>query len=205
MSKEFTEAFTKALAAMPEVGKGKEADMGDYSYKYADLHSILDAVRPVLAEHGLSVAQSTVNLDGKVGVETRIYHTSGHVETFGPLVLPAGNNAQGYGSAITYARRYSLTAALGIAPDEDDDGAGAVKAQQAPQRTDVREDPADWLKKNVEIFALWTKEQKTEAYKTAAEMLALEFPLTMDSAQRLFKHMQGAYYEEHPASDERPF
>jgi len=205
MSAEFAEAFTEALAEMPQIGKDKTADMGNYSYKYADLNTILEAVKPVLAKHGLTVAQSTVNIDSKVGVETRIYHESGHVETFGPLVLPAGNNAQGYGSAITYARRYSLTAALGIAPDEDDDGAEAVKAQQAPQRKDVEPDPADWLAQKVEIFGLWTKEQRVDAYKAATHALEPAFPLSQADAEKVFGHMADAYYEEHPSSDERPF
>ncbi len=118
-------AFTKAQAEFPTIPKTKIADMGTYSYKYADLGLIIDAVRPILFKHGLAFAQSAVTLDGKVGIETRIYHTEGHVEVFGPLYLPAGTDARSAGSAVTYARRYSLTAALGITSDEDADGAGA--------------------------------------------------------------------------------
>ena len=82
-------------------------------------------MRPILAKHGLAFAQSAVSDNGKIGVETRIYHTAGHVEYFGALYLPAGTDAKTAGGAVTYARRYSLTAALGITSDEDTDGAGA--------------------------------------------------------------------------------
>lgn len=123
---QWMEAFAKAQAEFPTIAKTKTADMGTYSYKYADLGDIIDAVRPILKEHGLAFAQSAVTQDGKIGVETRIYHTAGHVEIFGPLLLPAGSDARSAGSAVTYARRYSLTAALGITSDEDADGAGAV-------------------------------------------------------------------------------
>lgn len=192
---DFAKAFTDALAEMPQIGKDKTADMGNYSYKYADLNTILEAIRPVLKKHGLTVAQSAVNVDSKVGVETRIYHTSGHVEVFGPLVLPGGSNAQGYGSAITYARRYSLTAALGIAPDEDDDGARAVKATSST-RIDREPTPGEWLSTAVDAFGKWTEDERRAHYKTAMEMLAIDKLDSMDKADKVYQHMAGAYGEE---------
>jgi hypothetical protein len=127
---DWTEAFAKAQAEFPTIPKTKTADMGTYSYTYADLGDIIEAVRPILVKHNLAFAQSAVTQDGKIGIETRIYHTAGHVEIFGPLYLPAGNDARSAGSAVTYARRYSLTAALGITSDEDADGAGAVTPEE---------------------------------------------------------------------------
>lgn len=127
----WTEAFTKAQAEFPKIAKGKTVNTGSFSYKYADLGSIVDAVTPVLLEYGLSVAQSAVSDGGTVGVQTRIYHAAGHCESFGPLFLPGGNDPKAAGSAVTYARRYSLCAALGIAADEDDDGAAASKRQES--------------------------------------------------------------------------
>lgn len=130
----FASAFVKALAAMPDVHKDKKAqiktkDGGNFSYAYADLASIIALVRPVLAEHGLAHAQATDTLaDGTVSVTTRLYHVGGHVESFGTLTLAAGTDARQAGSAVTYARRYSLCAALGIAPDEDTDGEGVRTA-----------------------------------------------------------------------------
>jgi hypothetical protein len=129
----WAEAFSAAQTEFPPIGKGKSATIetrggGSYSYSYADLPTIIELVTPVLQKHGLSVGQSAVSLEsGQIGVETRVYHTAGHVETFGPLFLPGGNDARSAGSAVTYARRYSLCAALGIAPDDDDDAHAAVQ------------------------------------------------------------------------------
>lgn len=123
----WNQAFTSAQAAMPAITKDREADLGKFTYKYADLHSIIEAVRSVLAEQGLGFAQDTTsNESGLVGVSTRIYHEAGHVESFGPLLLPGGSDARSAGASITYARRYALCAALGIAADEDTDGHGAT-------------------------------------------------------------------------------
>lgn len=137
-AKEWAAAFAKAQAEFPPIHKGKTVDTGSFSYKYADLPSILDAVNPILKDNGLAIGQAVMSDDGKVGVETRIYHTSGHVEVFGPVYLNAGGDARSAGSAITYARRYSLCAALGIATDEDDDGGAA---SPRPERANNQRTP----------------------------------------------------------------
>ena len=133
----WAQAFADAQAELPEIPKSKTAEIptkngGRYSYTYADLSSVLAACRPILNKHGLSVAQSVGGDDRHVSVTTRIFHVGGHFEDFGPTVLPAGADAKGVGSAITYARRYGLCAALGIVPDEDDDGAAASR-RPAPE------------------------------------------------------------------------
>ncbi len=166
------EAFTKAQAEFPTIAKTKTADMGTYSYTYADLGDIIEAVRPILVEHGLAFAQSAVTLDGKVGIETRVYHTAGHVEVFGPLYLPAGNDARSAGSAVTYARRYSLTAALGITSDEDADGAGA---ETPPPDTASAEMPSDhhnraWAAYKESLGA----EEGAEHFRSGIESYGLE-------------------------------
>lgn len=128
---EFNAAFVAAAAQLADIVKGQTADTGSYRYSYADLASVTSAVRPTLAAHGLTVAQDvTGTTDGMVEITTRVYHTGGHVEIFGPLPMPRGRGPQDTGSAITYGRRYSLMAALGLAT-EDDDG---KQAQQAAER-----------------------------------------------------------------------
>lgn len=128
----WAQAFVAAQSEMPSIPKNKTVTTNKFSYSYADLPDIIDAVRPVLVKHGLGIGQTVEsNGPGTVAVTTRIYHSEGHSETFGPLTLPAGNDAQSAGSAITYARRYSLCAALGIAADEDDDGALAKRSSGA--------------------------------------------------------------------------
>ncbi len=171
-------AFTKAQAEFPTIAKTKTADMGTYSYTYADLGDIIEAVRPILVEHGLAFAQSAVTLDGKVGIETRIYHTAGHVEVFGPLYLPAGNDARSAGSAVTYARRYSLTAALGITSDEDADGAGAETPPDHHNRAWVAvsdalgyEDGTVYFKAGLESYGLIKREDRLSE-EQADELIA---------------------------------
>ena len=129
----WADAFTKAQAQLVNPPKKRTVNTGKFSYSYAELPDIIDSVRQVLAEHGLSFAQS-VEGAGSYGVTTRIYHRVGHCEEFGPLLLPAGSTAQEAGSAITYARRYALCAALGIAAEDDDDGAAASKGSGAGKR-----------------------------------------------------------------------
>lgn len=148
-------AFVAFQKGLPDIPKSKTADIrtdkGKYSYSYADLPDIIARIRPVLAEHGLAFAQSVEPGQAGITVTTRVYHREGHVESFGPLYLPAAADAQKAGSAITYARRYSLCAALGIAADEDDDANSAkewkaeakAKAESTPSSKGTGEHPQE--------------------------------------------------------------
>jgi hypothetical protein len=101
----------------------KDANNPAFNSKYADLSAVFDAVRPALAKHGLSVVQMPEHSDDALlHLTTRVCHKSGQwIE--GTMSIPVSKvNAHGYGSAITYARRYALSAALGVVADEDDDG-----------------------------------------------------------------------------------
>lgn len=140
-------ALVAACAELGPITKGREARVkmksgGEYRYSYADLGDALETVRPVLAKHGLAVVQDvTSDTDGRVGVITIVLHDSGDELRFGPLFLRGGSDAQQAGSAITYARRYALLAALGLAT-EDDDGQAASRPPRASQ---ARSEPAlDW-------------------------------------------------------------
>lgn len=109
--------------------------------RYADLAACLDAVQPALNEAGIAVLQKAVPCDAGVAVETVFMHESGETISCGTFHVPAAkNDPQGYGSALTYARRYSLMAACGIAP-EDDDG-NAASAPQRPAPASARKEPA---------------------------------------------------------------
>lgn len=142
---EFNRALLEAQRQFPTIHKGKTARIptkndGEYSYKYADLGDVMDAVLPILHKHDLALTQPLVYTEnGKVGVGTRIYHSSGHVEDFGELTLPAGNNPQAAGSALTYCRRYAACAALGIVADEDDDGRAASRPPESDYVEDLEE------------------------------------------------------------------
>lgn len=94
--------------------------------KYADLAANVEASREPLAKHGLAVVQEATTVDRGIAVATRLIHSSGQWIQFEPLTVPLSKqDAHGVGSAATYARRYSLGAALGLVA-EDDDGNGAV-------------------------------------------------------------------------------
>jgi hypothetical protein len=88
---------------------------------------VIAAVRPVLNKHGLVYAQFPTNLDGAPALETMLIHAeSGEdIAAVMPLVLTK-NDPQGYGSALTYARRYALLSILGLVGDEDDDANSAI-------------------------------------------------------------------------------
>lgn len=109
-----------------------------FKSKYADLSACVEAVIDALNAHGIALIQRNVPTDSGVCIETVFVHESGEMLSSGPLHVPAAKqDPQGYGSALTYARRYSLMAACGIAP-EDDDGNAAAKAKQ-DQRSRERE------------------------------------------------------------------
>lgn len=104
-----------------------------FGSKYADLQSILDGTRPALNRHGLFLFQRVTSSKDGVSVETVVSHSSGETLSSGVLLIPVispKNPAQAFGSAETYARRYSLSAFLGVSADEDDDGNGAKVDEQ---------------------------------------------------------------------------
>lgn len=133
------EALVAALAQLSNPVKDAKADTGRFSYTYATLPAILDLVRPILAAHGLAVTQDVAIADGALMVTTTLRHVSGDRVDFGPIVGRAGADWQALGSAITYARRYALTAALGIAADDDDDAQATKPVTRSSTPTD--EDP----------------------------------------------------------------
>lgn len=107
-----------------------------FKSKYAPLPDILNCVRPLLTENGILLIQNTgSNEAGDVYVQTKLIHTSGEViETDKLLLKPDKNTAQGIGSAITYGRRYQLTALLGISSEDDDDGNMASKTDKKSKK-----------------------------------------------------------------------
>ena len=124
-------------AALVKAQKGfspalKTSTNPHFRSKYADLSACIEAVIDSLNAAGIALVQQTHECEHGVIVETVFVHESGETLSCGKLHVPATKaDAQGYGSALTYARRYSLMAACGIAP-EDDDGNGAVKKDLAP-------------------------------------------------------------------------
>ena len=149
LTPELCAALAKAHTELTNPKKDSKAELGQYSYKYASLGAILDHVRPVLAKHGLSIAQNVEIQEGRVEVTTLLTHASGGWLSFGPIAGPTGNTWQTLGSGITYGRRYALTAALGIAAEDDDD-AQLVSQRPKPER---KPEPKPEPKSDVEDIA----------------------------------------------------
>jgi hypothetical protein len=105
---------------------------GGKASKYADLGSIIEAIKPPLIAHGLFFTQHCQPSDRGVTVETMLHHESGESMSLGALFVPANKqDPHGFGSALTYARRYGLQTAF-VVPTEDDDGNAAVAAGAEP-------------------------------------------------------------------------
>lgn len=124
-------AFIKAKKSFSPALKDKTNPA--FRSKYADLGACLEAVDDALLDNGIALYQETFEDNSGVTVETVFLHESGETIRGGKLHVPASKqDPQGYGSALSYARRYSLMAACGIAP-EDDDGNAASKPAYRPQ------------------------------------------------------------------------
>ena len=138
--KDFAAALAKAQSAIGHAVKSAENPAfkrGNKASKYADLSAIWEAARKPLAENGLAVMQGVSLVESGVTVTTRIIHASGQWVEFEPTIIPLEKrNAHGVGSGITYGRRFSLAAALGIVAD-DDDGNAAAGATTAPAANDA--------------------------------------------------------------------
>lgn len=120
--------FIAAQSEMPEIPKNGTANYG----KYATLPDVMSKIRPVLNRHRFAVLQFTdKEKDGSEPIlVTQLRHLSGKVIASEMPLLLRSKDAQAQGSAITYARRYSLLAMLGLAPDDDDDGQAASNRNQ---------------------------------------------------------------------------
>lgn len=113
-----------------------------FKSKFASLAAVRNAVIPIYAKYGLSVLQDLQSVEGGVACYTTILHASGERETFGPLVMPiTKQDAQGYASAGTYAKRVHLQAVACVVGDEDDDAEAAV-GRGNDHKTDPR--PEGW-------------------------------------------------------------
>lgn len=136
--KNIAAALNKAQAEMSGAKKG--ANNPFFKSSYADLNSVVDAVRIPFCENGLSYSQFPINQDNKVGVETILMHESGEWISDILLLPMVKQDPQAAGSAITYARRYALQAIAGI-PAEDDDGNKATGNNPVKQQ---KQQLANW-------------------------------------------------------------
>jgi hypothetical protein len=163
--------LAKALAAAQGEMSNPQFDSANPHFKnrFASLAAVRNAVIPVLARHGISCSQDLRTVENGVACVTVLTHESGQQQMFGPLVIPATKpDAQGFGSAATYARRYSLMAVAGVVGDDDDDANAASGKPAQAESIDPRGD----LGKNVDtrLVNKWVKavtESQDDATKLA--------------------------------------
>ena len=140
MKSEDTAALAEALAKAQ--GEIKNAAFNrvnpHFKNKYADLASILDALRGPFAKNQLAISQTTEVHEGNMLMVTYILHSSGQWLR-AEYPLPSAVRPQELGSALTYARRYSLSSIAGISADDDDDAEGAEKPNKTLPKKDARD------------------------------------------------------------------
>lgn len=177
-------------------GVAKDKNNSHFGSDYATLDAVWETIREPLTSNSLAVVQLlTVAPPGYIGMKTIILHTSGEsLESEFHMPCRRADNPQDAGSAITYARRYSLMAALGIAPKDDDDGNAASGPSPKAKAKDAKANAEEDAKQFAKISADWVA---AEAGEKLDDMKALclklrGLKLTADSAgaqKDLLTHM----------------
>lgn len=170
----------------------KDANNPFFKSKYVPLENVVQVVDEAMIDTGLSYIQEIEDLEeGYLRVDTIVLHESGEYMVIkGSKVKPVKNDPQSAGSATTYARRYSLSTAFGIASDPDDDGNGAsqqAKNNQQPKNTQQPKDQPkpeltpeqkvvaniDWVNKKykpeIELIKSWQEMEHEQALKAIKE------------------------------------
>ena len=132
---EFSKAFAKTQQEMKQ--PLKDANNPFFKSKYVPLENVVEAITESASKNGLSFTQfPSSDEDGNVTVGTLVMHSSGEWIEYDPIKMkPVKNDPQSIGSAITYAKRYALSAIFGITSDQDDDGNEATQTKkQAPAK-----------------------------------------------------------------------
>lgn len=132
--------LAKVQRSIEQPAKDSKVSAGSYSYSFATLNAVIATIQMAEDSTGIGFTQNiNSNDDGSQSVTTIIYHESGSYVVFDPVTINATKKAQDAGSAISYARRYSLQTAFGIAAEEDDDGKIANDGYQ--QNNQQRQQP----------------------------------------------------------------
>lgn len=201
---EFSEKIDLISAAMSkfqsQVTTAKKTSANPYfGSKYADLAEVWDTIKNPLCSNGLAVMQSPENVEGKVIITTLITHTSGQWIKGSLAMQPVKTDPQSYGSCITYGRRYSLGAFLGIATELDDDGnkasdldtkaSPAAKAYEAKQAAAAKPQPIITSEKKP--AAKWTIGKITENLRDDLKAKFSERKATSKTIINYFENFDG--------------
>lgn len=173
-SPEIAEIAAALANAQPEIEAAlKESYNPHFRAKYADISNIIASARPALATVGVSILQFPEVADDRVTVETRLLHSSGQWIS-GEVSIPTSKwDAQGVGSAITYARRYGLQSILAI-PTDDDDGDGASDATRQQQGAEASTKEGAEFKRRLEEAAAMGTDALKKVWGSSTKELRLE-------------------------------
>jgi len=144
-----------------------------FKSKYASLDSIQQHIKPHLIKCGLIVTQGNIVIDGNIFVNTKVWHTeSGQfIESIFPIVVQKGT-AQDYGSAVSYAKRYSITGLLNlIVQDEDDDGNYASNKNET--KVEVKSDPPSLDQEKYDAMVKFINDGKIKEVESALKKYTL--------------------------------
>lgn len=139
---EIAKALSEFQSNLPKIEKDANVNLGSYSFSYAPLETIIQAIKPLLKQTGLSF----LHIMNDSILECIILHSSGQCINTGGIAIKMSNKMQDMGSSMTYARRYTLCAALGIVAEDDDDGnsSDGNKIESLDNRK--------WLNKNTPVW-----------------------------------------------------
>ena len=194
--KEISAAMVKA---QKEFGPAlKTSSNPHFKSRYADLSACVEAVIDGLNNNGIFLMQSSHLCEDGVTVETVFIHESGEQISAGKLHVPASKqDAQGYGSALTYARRYALMAACGIAPEDDDGNASVKKPTPRPADKPADKPPEVKIPAKIEGEAgKWQISVKTKPDATPTDFInivaemtikAFDFAMSQADVMEIFK------------------
>lgn len=177
--KQIAAAFIKAKKAFAPALK--TSTNPHFKSKYAALDACIEAVNDSFLAAGIAMYQETFEDATGVTVETVLLHESGESIRCGKLHVPASKqDPQGYGSALTYARRYSLMAACGIAPEDDD---GNAASRQAKPKNDI----LDESKAIAAMRSASDVQTLNKYYQSAMERASNEQAATLEAAYAVAK------------------
>lgn len=156
--------ITKALIKFQGLVKNPQKNSKNPHFRssYVNLDGLLEAVKKPLTESGLYLSQTFKTVDGMCGLETRLIHESGEsIDSFVP-VSPDKANIQGFGSCVTYLRRYSLESICGITGSDDDDGNAAVTYGNNVQKSPGQRKTIEPSEKQIKFLKTLIKEKHGE-------------------------------------------
>lgn len=153
----------------------KDASNPFFKSKYVPLENVVEVIDEAIKGTGLSYSQEATSEGNYISVATHVFHDSGQFISFDPLSLPATKaDAQGFGSAVTYAKRYALSAVFGITSDQDDDG-NATSGNNAPKNANKEQIAVAKMK--VKELAEANGIDVNETAKMVLDFLKIKVPL----------------------------